>query len=109
MVEAVQRAFEGKSFQIDIVGEGGSLHQGADEIVSNPMHGQLFEHHTGFEAAQDIHAKHGFNLSEVQFNVPASEVELSEFISRIKLGIEQGSRQNDFSGAKSRDSDLESY
>ena len=61
MVEAVQRAFEGDSLQVDIVGQGSSLHQGANEIVSDPMHRPLFENHPWGEAAQDIHAKHGFD------------------------------------------------
>ena len=47
MMEAVQRAFEGNSLQVDIVGYGGSLHQGPNEIVSDPMHRQLFENHLG--------------------------------------------------------------
>jgi hypothetical protein len=72
MMEAVQRAFEGNSLQVDIVGYGGSLHQGANEIVSDPMHRQLFENHLGGEAAQDIHAQHRFDLSEVQFDVAPS-------------------------------------
>ena len=53
------------------------------------MHGQLFENHTGCEAAQNIHAKHSFDLSEVQFEVPAPEIEFFQLMGRIKLRIEQ--------------------
>ena len=102
MMEAVQRAFEGNALQVDIVGYGGSLHQGANEIVSDPMHRQLFENHLGGEAAQDIHAQHGFDLSEVQFDIPAPKIELFQFLGRIKLGIEQRGGENDFFGAKTR-------
>ena len=108
MMEAVQRAFEGNSLQVDIVGQGGSLHQGANEIVSDPMHRQLFENHLGGEAAQDIHAKHGFDLSEVQFDVPAPEIEFFQFLGRIKLRIEQRGDENDFFGAKTRNGNLKS-
>ena len=108
VVETVQRAFEGDSLQVNIVGQGGSLHQSANEIVSDPMHRQLFENHPGGEAAQDIHAKHGFDLSEVQFDVPAPEIELFQFPGRIKLRIEQGGDQNDFFGAKTRNGNFKS-
>ena len=106
MVEAVQRAFKGDSLQVDIVGQGGSLHQGANEIVSDPMHRQLFENHPGGEAAQDIHAKHGFDLSEMQFDVPAPEIKFFQFLGWIKLRIEQGGDENDFFGAKTRNGNL---
>src|SRR5271165_3359145 len=105
MVEAIQRAFEGNSLQVDIVGEGSPLHQGADEIVSDPMHGQFFEDHTGCEAAQYIQAKYSFDLSEVQFDVPAPEIEFFQLMGRIKLRIEQRGRENDLLGAKPRDGD----
>ena len=108
MVEAVQRAFEGDSLQVDVVGQGGSLHQGANEIVSDPMHRQLFENHPGGEAAQDIHAKHGFDLSKMQFDVPAPEIEFSQFLSWIKLRIEQGGDENDLFGAKTRNVNFKS-
>ena len=108
MMEAVQRAFEGNALQVDIVGDGGSLHQGANEIVSDPMHRQLFENHLGGEAAQDIHAQHGFDLSEVQFDVPAPEIESFQFLGRIELRIEQGGGENDFFRAKTRNGDLKS-
>jgi len=90
----------------NIVGQGGSLHQGANEIVSDPMHRQLFENHPGGEAAQDIHAKHGFDLSEMQFDVPAPEIEFFQFLGWIKLRIEQGGDENDFFGAKTRNGNL---
>jgi hypothetical protein len=106
MVEAVQRAFKGDSLQVDIVGYGGSLHQGADKIVSDPMHRQFFENHLGAEAAQDIHAKHGFDLSEMQFDIPAPEIEFFQFLGWIKLRIEQRGDQNDFFGAKTRNGNL---
>src|SRR5262252_10664623 len=73
------------------------------------MHGQLFENHIGCEAAQDIHAKQGFDLSEVQFNVPAPEIEFFQLVGGIKLRIEQRGGENDLFGAKPRDSDLKSY
>src|SRR5271165_2852744 len=109
MVEAIQRAFEGNSLQVDIVGEGSPLHQGADEIVSDPMHGQFFEDHTGCEAAQYIQAKYSFDLSEVQFDVPAPEIEFFQLMGRIELRIEQRGRENDLLGAKPRDGDCKSY
>src|ERR1700751_91857 len=72
------------------------------------MHGQLFENHPGCEAAQDIHAKHGFDLSEMQFDVPAPEIEFFQFLGRIKLRIEPRGHENDFFGAKTRNGNLKS-
>src|SRR5271166_5888678 len=73
------------------------------------MHGQFFEDHTGCEAAQYIHAKYSFDLSEVQFDVPAPEIEFFQLMGRIKLRIEQRGRENDLLGAKPRDGDCKSY
>jgi hypothetical protein len=72
------------------------------------MHGQFFEDHTGCEAAQYIHAKYSFDLSEVQFDVPAPEIEFFQLMGRIKLRIEQRGRENDLLGAKPRDGDFKS-
>ncbi len=72
------------------------------------MHRQLFENHLGGKAAQDIHAQHGFDLAEVQFDVPAPEIEFFQFLGQIKLRIEQGGGEKDFFGAKTRNGDLKS-
>ena len=45
--------------------------------------GQLFENNIRFETAQYVHARHGFDLSQVQFDPPALEVEFSQFMENV--------------------------
>ncbi len=97
-----------KSLQVNIVGDGGLLHQGVNEIVSDLMHCQLFENHLGGEATKEIHVEHGFDLSEVQLEVPALEIELFQFLGWMKLRIEQGGGENDFFGVKTWNGNLKS-
>ena len=108
MMEAVQRAIEGNPLQVDIVGDDGSLHQGANQIVSDPMHRQLFENHLGGEASQDIHAEHGLICRKCNSTFQRLIIEFFQFLGRIKLGIEQRGGENDFFGAKTRNGNLKS-
>ena len=63
---------------------------------------------SGLRQRRAIHAQHGFDLSEVQFDVPATEIEFFQFLGRIKLEIEQRGGQNDFFGAKTRNGNFKS-
>jgi hypothetical protein len=46
--------------------------------------GPLFENNIRFETAQYVHARHGFDLSLVQFDPPALEV---EFFQSWKMSL----------------------
>ena len=55
--ESIDGAFETDPGQIDLMPDGGFLHQRAHEIIGNGVHHDFFFHHHGSLAAQHIHAE----------------------------------------------------
>lgn len=99
LAQRVQSAFEGDAAQIDIVGEGGLLHEAANEVVGDEMHAQFALYHVGRLAAQDVHVEEDFNLPEVKFDAPTPKIKIGE-IGGGNGGIEQGGYQGNALGAK---------
>ena len=82
LAEGVQAAFEGETAEIHIVGEGGFLHDAADEIVGDEVHAQFAFDHVGSQAAQDVHVEGNFEFAEMEFDAPAAKVK----VGKIRVG-----------------------
>ena len=99
LAHGIQAAFEGEPVEIDIVGEGGFLHDAADEVVGDEMHSQLAFDHVWREAPQHVHVEVDFDFAEVEFDAPSPEVEIGEVCGRDG-GIEQSGHERHALGAK---------
>lgn len=78
LAQGIQGAFERDTGQVNIVDKGSFLHKAANEVVGDEVHEQFaFDHVWGF-AAQDVHVEVDFDLAEMEFDAPASEVEISQ-------------------------------
>ena len=104
LAQGVQSAFEGDASQINIVGQGGLLHEASDKVVGDEVHAQFALDHVGGFTAQDVHIEVDFDLTEMEFDAPAAEVEVGEIGGR-NGGVEQGGDEGDRFGAKARVSD----
>ena len=63
--DAVEGCLEGKPGEIQMVSQGGLLHEGAHHVVSDLMHEHLLENHLRALASQHIHAQEGLDFPEV--------------------------------------------
>jgi len=69
----------------------GLVHESAGAVVGNEVHQNFFANHFRGFAAQHIHAEGDLDLAEEQFDIPAPEIEFSQFGSGIGHGVKQGS------------------
>jgi len=62
---------------------GGPLHDAADEIEGNDTHPEGFVSHFRAFDFESFHAKRGFQIAELQFDVPTPGVEFREFDAAV--------------------------
>jgi len=99
LAHGIQAAFEGEALEVDVVGEGGLLHDATDEVVGDEMHAQFSFDHVGRQAAQHIHVEVDFYLAKMEFDAPAPEVEKGE-VGGGNGGIQKRGHDRDALGAK---------
>ena len=99
LAHSIQAAFEGDPVEIDIVGEGGFLHDTADEVVGDEMHSQFASDHLRAQATQHVHVEVNFDLAEMEFDAPETEVKIGE-IGGGNGGIEECGYERDPLSAK---------
>ncbi len=102
MAQGIEGAFEAEVFQHHIMEMGGLLHEGAHEVVGDQMDLEFLLDHSGTLAAQDVEAEGGFDLGEVEFDVPALGVEFAQGVGGIKRGIGQRGGDEHGAGAEPR-------
>lgn len=89
LTQGIQASFEGDAAEIDVVCQGGFLHDTADEIISDEMHAQFAFDHVRRQTAQHIHVEVDLDLTEVKFDAPAAEIEFGKIRvgnSRVQKG-----------------------
>ena len=99
LAQSVEGAFEGESGDGNIMGEGGFLHDAADQIVGDEVHAQFAFDHVGREATEDIHVEVDLDLAEVEFDAPAAEVEFSQ-VTGGDICVQKGGDESDALGAE---------
>lgn len=67
LAEGIQNAFEGDPVQVNIMDQGGFLHEAANEVVGYEVHEQFTFDHVGRFAAQDVHVEVDFDFAKVEF------------------------------------------
>ncbi len=101
-----QGRLEAQSATLQVAGDGGVCHDGAQQVVGDDVHEQFpVDHFRGF-AAQDVHAQRGFDVAQAQFAHPAHAVEPGEVFGGELRFIEQGSDDHDGAGAESGNVDM---
>ena len=78
MTQGIQAAFERDAAKINFVGEGGLLHDAADEVVGDEVHAQFAFDHVGGLTTQDVHVEMNFDLAEMKLDAPAAKVEVGK-------------------------------
>lgn len=104
LTQGVQRAFERETAQVHVVRERRLLHEAAYEIVGDEVHPEFAFDHMGRLATQNIHVEVDFDLAEMKFDFPPSEVEFRKIAGRNGR-IEQSGDERNTLGAKSRRGD----
>lgn len=105
MAQGVEGTFEAEAFQRHLIEMRGLLHEGAHEIIGDQVDLEFLLDHAGALAAQDVQAEGGFDLGEVEFDVPALGVKLAQVIGRVEPGVRQRGGQQDRAGAEPRSLD----
>ena len=70
----LHRVLEAQASWIDVGIAGGLRHEQSDHVVGQQVDPQLFLVHLRRLAAQDVHARGGLEVAQVQFDVPATPV-----------------------------------
>ena len=78
----------------------GLSHHQSNEIVGEQVNPELFDRHVGSAAAQPLHSHRGFDVAQVQFNVPSTGVEHLQVGFGGLLRVEQSAHQNLAPGAQ---------
>lgn len=84
-------------------------HHGADEVVSDDMHGEFFLDHRRSFAAKYVHAHSGFDVPQIKFGLPASSIEISECLFRESFWIKQSRDDDDVFGSEAFDVHMNFY
>jgi len=105
LAQGVDGALETESFDGQVVESGGLLHEGADEVVGNGMHGDLLADHGGGLAAQHVHAEGDFDVAEEEFDGPSAQIEFGEFGGGVKDRIDEGGDHHEGLGSETRRGD----
>ena len=82
-----------RSKRADLPAERGAEHGGAQDVVGQQTGQPFFAGHLGRFAFQLDQAHLGFEVAQVQFDVPAQTVEFDQCGHRIFYGVGQGSEQ----------------
>ena len=99
LTQGIQAAFERDAAKINFVGEGGLLHDAADEVVGDEVHAQFAFDHVGGLTTQDVHVEMNFDLAEMKLDAPAAKVEVGKV--RFENGeIKQSGDKRHALGAK---------
>ena len=75
----------------------------ADEVVGNEVDGQLLVNHGGTATMKVFHSQGSFDVSKVQFSLPAFSEEIGQLASWILLWVTKGGDQVDDACSKPRD------
>ena len=57
LAHGIQASFEGEALEVNVVGEGGFLHDPADEVVGDEMLLEFAFNHLRVEAAKHVHVE----------------------------------------------------
>jgi len=103
--KGIDRALEAEAFDGNMVQGGGLLHEGANEVVGDRVHGDLLADHGRGLAAEHVHAKRDLDVPEEQLHGPSTEIQFGEFFGRIGNGVQQGGDHDERLGSKAGDVD----
>ena len=107
LAQRVDGAFETEAMERDMIEGGGSLHEGADQVVGDGMHGDFLSYHRGRKAAEHIHAHGGLDVAEEQLDGPSAHVQLGQIVCAVAERIGQGRNEDKRLGAEPRDRDMD--
>jgi hypothetical protein len=83
--------------------DGGALHEGADQIVSNNVKQEFLFNHEWGQATQDVEGECDFDPPEMKCHAPAFQVERGDGLGGIGQRIKQGGHQDNCAAAAALD------
>ena len=104
-----ERGLERDAPQRHVVGAGGVLQDGANQIVGDGLQQDLALDHRWGASAQHIQPEGRLDVAEVALDLPAQAIQLDQRRVRIRLLVEQAGRQDHFLGAEPRHLDPEAH
>jgi hypothetical protein len=98
--QVTARGAEGKRESGHPGPESGTEHGGADQIVGQQAGEPFFFCHLRRFAFELLHVHLGFDVAQIQFDMPAHGVEPGEFQRRIEFALRESCEQKEALGAK---------